>query len=279
MAEARRSRVFVRPSTAPYIADIGATSSRAGWVEVPDFNLDEDISRQLERGFPNNPEAQFYDAFLRSVSPDESLHEITFALRSDGSIVSIDPYRPDSVTIHDFVRACEEGYIKGDTSEIYLRVGPIGRGNGYLDWNTIASFAADESGRLLFDAACLAIFAKSKGMVNGVKFRRERAVARVWVEGQGVDSPMTLRRVIDRKPCWEAKTLAQRLRITKKFAKRLLMSVGYAQDYPGAPWCKSDEPTALRHRADWIELERPSRKPKQKHSKRARSRKQGKRRD
>ena len=121
----------------------------------------------------------------------------------------------------------------------------------------IAMRAAQGVGAALMIPGSLAIIAKSKGMIDGVRYGKERAVAEIWVSEQGIDSPRTLRRVVDRKECWKPKSLAVRLQITKKFAKDLLRRVGYAQAYSGAPWCRSDEPDALRRRADWIEMERP----------------------
>ena len=246
---ARATRILVRGPLTP------AGSARRGWKKATDFNLDEDIGGQLERLFPEVAGSREYDAFLKSTTG--TMQAATFGLRSDGAILSLDPRKPRSVTARDIIRGCEEGYNDGRPSAIYLQVGPFGRGNGYVDWNTILSFAADESVRLFFDAACLAIIAKSKGMIDGVRYGKERAVAEIWVSEQGIDSPRTLRRVVDRKERWKPKSLAVRLQITKKFAKDLLRRVGYAQAYSGAPWCRSDEPDALRRRADWIEMERP----------------------
>lgn len=225
------------------------------WQEASDFDPDGDIAGQLEQRFPGVPGAGGYDAFLRTKSG--SLRPVTLAVEIDGAVLSLEPHKPARATVMDIIRGHEEGFSRGDPSAVYLQAGPMGRGNGYVDWNSLLSLATDESARLLFDAACLAILAKTGGVIDGLRFGRERAVAEVWVKRQGIDSPMVLRGVIDRKKCWRPRKLARRLRITKKFAKNLLTSVGYAQAYPGAPWCRSDEPQALRRRAKWIENEHP----------------------
>jgi hypothetical protein len=226
-------------------------------VEQPDFDPAASISAQLRHKFPNEEDAAYFEAFLPTNAPEQPLQQIFWGITNDGAILSLQMLRPADATVDDLVRAFQDGWNDGDPAVIYLQAGLLGRGNGYLTWQAIAEFASDEGARLLFDAACLAILKKTKGSVDGVRFKRERAVAEVWVRGQGIDSPLALRNVVDKKNSWKPKALATRLRITNAFAKELLTRLGYAPDYPGAPWCRSDLPQALRNRAVWMEEEDP----------------------
>lgn len=245
-------RVFVRR-----VSNESLTDPRARWVEQFDFDLAASISAQLRHIFPDEEDAAFFEVFFPTDTHDQPLQQVFWGITDDGAILNLQMLRPADATVDDLLRAFEDGWNDGDPSDIYIQAGLLGRGNGYLTWQAIAEFAADEGARLLFDAACLAIVKKTKGSVDGVRFKRERAVAKVWVRGQGIDSPLALRNVVDKKNSWRPKTLATRLRITNDFARELLTRLGYARDYPGAPWCRSDLPQALRNRALWMEEEDP----------------------
>lgn len=240
-----------------FVKDMMASQSSRdqGWATPADFDLDQDVAEQLRGLFPRGQKYLMYDAFLR-LSPDDTAMRLAgWGLRADGAVLCLDPYRPEGVTVNDIVRATAEGLNEGDVSSVYLEVGAGGRGNGYLSWNDILTFSADESARLLFDAACYAIIRYAARGARRVKYRREQAVAQVWVKQQGIFGPSALRSFIDRKQCWDPATVAARLRVPKKFAKRLLHDLGYERDYRGAPWCRADRPEALRRRADWLEME------------------------
>jgi len=229
------------------------------WTLLEHPQWDEDLCVQLAEALPDNPWAAAPQvAFASDEQGGPPLIFANYAIDDVGRILVRGSQLQWHVRPADLARASTEHLNRGDQSCIFLVIEEYGLGgNGHMSWQGLLQTAADETMRNVYWLGLLGLFSAGRKKFEKRRFAKARALARVWVEYQGVIGPTELREYVDTRDSWDVERLARRLALPVKGTEELLKRLGYVHQPGTGEWARSDQPKALRRRDSWIDMEGP----------------------
>lgn len=197
------------------------------------------------------------ELFINIKNEAQSCETPKLYFQENNQVLFLEPYKElvYDWRYGDFEKLHQYGYLNGDIKTIVFYPSTVIFGKGCAGLNLLSP----ETLGLLMDnkdyigmGLCALSFSYKKVM-NFIKFRKIRAVAKKWQKKNGMIFVYQLRYFVDNGNDWTVIKLKKQLGISKPFARKLFKQLGYI-DVCGT-WYKGDDELSKKRRASWIKNE------------------------